>query len=170
MIYLAIGRCEDNYEHQHRRAHTLLSSVLEALGYVGVSVKKQEGSRPCVDEEGVDISVSHSGNAVAVAVLSPHEEHVEGCIVLPYNGRRIGIDIEKICEERDLEKSKRLAQRFLNAKISSNEEFYRLWTRNEAYGKMTGEGVLSKNDIPCEILTFTAEIENIKYSLSISIE
>lgn len=169
MIYLAFTGCENNKESQHEAAYTLLNSLLSELGYKDSEIKKAKNGRPYVDIPDTDISISHSGEAAAVAVISPIEIYTEIAVTLPYNGKSIGIDIEEI-KAGSLEKKQRIAERFLKKSISDEREFYRLWTRNEAYGKMTGEGVLNNKDSDSLLLTFTAEISDKEYSLSISIE
>ncbi|MBQ5746363.1 MAG: 4'-phosphopantetheinyl transferase superfamily protein [Clostridia bacterium] len=169
MIYLAIAKCENNRSSQHETAYSLLDSLLSELGYRDTEIKKAGSGRPYVEIEHTDISVSHSGEAAAVAVISPEEADVDFAVALPFDGVSIGIDIEEITEG-SIEKKKRIAERFLKTSIASEKEFYRLWTQNEAYGKMTGEGVLSKKDESAHILTFTLELSKKEYSLSISIK
>lgn len=169
MIYLAIAKCENSRDSQHEVAYSLLYTILESLGHKNAEIKKAESGRPFVEIEGTDISLSHSGEAVACAVISPIEADIDYSVALPYTGASIGIDIEEI-KEGSLEKKQRIAERFLKKSVSSETEFYRLWTQNEAYGKMTGEGVLTKNESVSDILTFTIELSEKQYSLSISLK
>ncbi len=169
MIYIAIGKCENNIESQHKAGRFLLSSILNSLGYDNAEIKKAETGRPYVDIIDTDISISHSGAVAIAAVISPLEIETNEIIALPYNGKHIGIDIEEI-KPGSIEKKQRIAERFLKSTITTEREFYRLWTQNEAYGKMTGEGVLCKKDDSFLLITFTVELCEKEYSLSISIK
>ena len=169
MIYLAIAKCENSRDSQHECAYSLLHSILDSLGHKDTAIKKAESGRPYVEIDKTDISLSHSGEAVSCAVISPIEADIDFCVALPYSGTSIGIDIEEI-QHGSLERKQRIAERFLKTSVSSETEFYRLWTQNEAYGKMTGEGVLTKKDSSKNLLTFTVELSEKQYSLSISIK
>ena len=75
------------------------------------------------------VSISHSGDMVAVCT----------------SDKPIGIDIEKIDRKRDLNK---IANRFYHGKElddfkanSTADLFYEIWTKKEAYSKISGEGV-----------------------------
>ena len=75
------------------------------------------------------VSISHSGNMVAVCKSE----------------NPIGIDIEKIDYKRDLNK---IAKRFYHGKElelflenPTAEMFFDIWTKKEAYSKISGEGV-----------------------------
>ncbi len=169
MIYIAIGKCENNIESQHKAGRSLLLSILEALGYKNTEIKKADSGRPYVEISDTDISISHSGEVAIAAVISPLEIETDEIIALPYLGKQIGIDIEEI-KPGSIEKKQRIAERFLKESITTEKEFYRLWTQNEAYGKMTGEGVLCKRDGSSLFITFTVELCEREYSLSISIK
>lgn len=79
--------------------------------------------------EGIFFSLSHSGDIVAIAV-----DNVE-----------VGMDVEQIAEESRL----KIAERFYHpnereAVRSADDHaraFTQIWTRKEAYLKMTGEGI-----------------------------
>ena len=169
MIYLAIAKCENNRGSQHEAAFSLLYSILESLGHKDAEIKKAESGRPFVEIDKTDISISHSGEVASCAVISPIEADIDFCVALPYTGTSIGIDIEEI-QKGSLERKQRISERFLKTSVSSETEFYRLWTQNEAYGKMTGEGVLTKKESDSNLLTFTVELSEKQYSLSISVK
>ena len=73
--------------------------------------------------------------------------HSNGCIAFVGYDRPIGLDVEKISEDRE---RMNIARRFFDVKEyeyilnseDSNKTFYEIWTRKEAYLKMTGEGLL----------------------------
>lgn len=82
---------------------------------------------------GLDFSVSHSGGRALVAVA---------------RHRRVGVDLERIEEAADWEP---IAARFFSARevaalralgeAERRGEFYRLWTRKEAWLKARGDGL-----------------------------
>lgn len=86
-----------------------------------------EKGKPYFKDSALSFSLSHSGDLVLCAIAD-HE---------------IGVDVQKVI---DLEWEK-LAKRFFSleeqdwlSSVDSKEEFFRLWCRKEAFGKMTGEG------------------------------
>ena len=76
-------------------------------------------------------------------------------------------------EEIDLampaEKIRKISRRFLGQEVCSHSDFFRLWTRGEAYGKFTGKGVADAKNIPstATLYSFEIDINNKKYSVSI---
>lgn len=90
-----------------------------------------QGKPGWIDASLPKFNISHSGDYVAIAV----------------GEKSIGIDIQKMRSKRKLD----LAERFFSEKETDllkslpedrqNEMFFRLWSRKEAYGKCTGEGV-----------------------------
>lgn len=78
--------------------------------------------------ENLFVSISHSNGRCAVCVSE----------------KEIGIDIEKIAD-RDFEKivrktfSEKEREYYFNSK--SPQTFYEIWTRKEAYSKISGEGI-----------------------------
>lgn len=171
MIYISFAECENNYKSQHNTAHDLLTSLLNDLGFSDPVIKKEECGRPFVDKDGVDISISHSNNLVAVGVATAKKADTDNAIIIPIEAKRIGIDIEYIDNNSDLKRKNKLANRFLSRSVSSIEEFYSLWTGNEAVGKMTGEGVLQNASVNCHVTTFTVKLESRsqEYSFSFAI-
>lgn len=109
----------------------LLSESVESLP---LSYRYGEKGKPYFWDLPLFFSISHSGNYVLCAV----------------DGREIGADIQRL-QPVDVGK---LAGRFFSEperllleRCGSDEErqglFFELWTRKEAYGKLTGEGVAS---------------------------
>lgn len=170
MIYISIAECVNNHKSQHDTARSLLTSLLLALGYEDAAISKAETGRPYVNFENTDISISHSKNLVAVCVASKKSVDADCTIALPFEAGKIGIDIEYINETINLEKKNRLAKRFFSKEASSIEDFFCIWTENEAVGKMTGEGVIQKESHDCDIISFTVVLDstNEEYSLSIA--
>ena len=91
--------------------------------------------KPFVDKEGIFFNISHSKGRVACAVSD-----------MP-----VGLDIEKVTEKNDTD-IKNFAKRYfvenevkqLEGANYSSLEFYKIWTRKEAYSKMLGSA-LSRN-------------------------
>ena len=94
-------------------------------------IKKSEGGKPYIDENGVFFNISHS-NGVIACVVSDNE---------------VGIDIELI-DSKQKNEFLTIAERFFTPSEidfvreaeNVNEAFYRVWTRKEAFAKL--------NDIP----------------------
>jgi 4'-phosphopantetheinyl transferase len=95
-----------------------------------------QAGKPCLKGEppaGVQFSISHAGDMVAVAVS---------------RGRRVGVDIETM---RDDISASDLSLRFFSGAEAAavrnsqgrakTELFFRIWTRKEALLKATGEGI-----------------------------
>lgn len=74
--------------------------------------------------------------------------HSEDYVICAVSEREVGADIQKMQEQVP----ERLANRFFSEKEKqllqdcSPDLFYRLWTRKEAYGKLTGEGITASID------------------------
>lgn len=110
-----------------------LEELLGALGEpIPLSYTYGAKGKPFFRDIPLFFNLSHSGDYVA-CVLSEHE---------------IGVDIQKqkpLNEERISNRFFHEREKELLAGFSDEAErlswFYRLWTRKEAYGKMTGEGI-----------------------------
>lgn len=110
-----------------------VSQVLKQLnGPLELKMYYRGNGKPYLQDDPVYFNLSHSGNYAVCAVSS----------------REVGVDIQEY-KQADME---RLARRFFSEeeqnalKACTNGEeqyklFYRLWTRKEAYGKLTGEGI-----------------------------
>ena len=170
MIYLSFKNCGSSLFEQRSATKELASDLLTSLGYPPSSLQKNGKGRPYLHSEDADVSVSHSGEICAAAVLT--ERYADGnfSLVVPSIGDQIGIDIEEVPSNGDINRYKRLARRFLNTDVDSTEGFFRQWTRKEAYGKMVGDGLFSESGIPCQFFTFTVETDNKRYILTISVK
>lgn len=100
-------------------------SVLSEMG--AQNVRYLENGKPVADN--CYVSVSHSGDTAVVCK----------------SDRPIGIDIEKIDTPREFQ---RLAERyFSSAELQyfndepTAQRFYEIWTKKEAYSKISGEGI-----------------------------
>lgn len=125
--------CETNQKGHLARA----CEELERLGAENISYLKN--GKPVADN--LFVSISHSNGRCAVCLSE----------------REVGIDIEKIAD-RDFEKivrktfSKKEREYYFNSK--SPQTFYEIWTRKEAYSKISGEGI---RDIMKATDTFSLE-------------
>lgn len=112
----------------------LLDLLLKKNGLfvTSANIKIGESGKPYLDGyPEVDFNITHSKGLVACA--------------LSIGEGRVGIDAEPIGRECPPERQKALAARFFSEdeqnRLSSGEmTFTELWTRREAYLKMTGEG------------------------------
>ena len=115
-----------------------VSQVLEQLNEtLDLKIYYGGNGKPYLQDYSVYFNLSHSGNYVICAV-SPRE---------------VGVDIQEY-KKVDME---RLARRFfseeeqtiLEGRMDGQEKrklFYQLWTRKEAYGKLTGKGIAAVID------------------------
>ncbi len=98
-------------------------------------------------------NLSHSGEYVA-------------CVL---SGQEIGVDIQFQTRQN----TESFAKRFFHPreqeilKQKSSDFFYRLWTRKEAYGKMTGEGInaVLKKDFSCLEAEWLQEVRMEEYDI-----
>ncbi len=107
-------------------------SIVSALALIDMGVENlsyQENGKPVADN--CFVSISHSKNMVAVCK----------------SDKPIGIDIEYIDSTRNLDK---IAKRVFKGKeIEAFENdhtaecFYEIWTKKEAYSKISGDGVVA---------------------------
>lgn len=172
MVAVAFSFCESTYAAQHETALRLRDALLNRFGLdpgAYVFAKTKEG-KPYAANAPFHFSISHSGALCCCAVssnahFSKKDVSKSPAIVLhpdPYVSAawvwennmllfpkitgNIGIDIEKVDFDADLHRLEKIAKRYLHntdAPLSA-DEFYRLWTRQEAYGKYTGEGFLAR--------------------------
>ncbi len=103
-------------------------AAAKALIDMGVqNLRYEENGKPLADN--CYVSISHSGNMVAVCISE----------------NPVGIDIEKIDDKRNFIKlSKRIFRGKELEAFNNNptaELFYEIWTQKEAYSKIDGQGV-----------------------------
>ena len=136
-------------------------------GGIRYNIIRDTNGKPYFEDSDLTFSLSHS-DSVAVAAICD-EKHTP-----------IGVDIEKISDQKNASK---LAERYFNSAEKSNfykserspNAFFEIWTKKEAYAKMTGDGIASIISNPHENPERTAQIisyefynNNDVYSLSIS--
>lgn len=114
-------------------------------------VRFLENGKPLI--KGYVISISHSKNAVFIA----YSKDVSN----------IGIDIEFIDENKNVEIFKNLSKEFLNV---DKKTFYNKWTEREAYIKTLNEKVFKIEDYHFKGITQNVKIDEDLYSTSICAE
>lgn len=124
-------------------------------------IKIAERGKPYV-ESGVFFSVSHSRNIAAIAV----------------DTKEIGLDVEQIVDVSRMKIADRFYHPSERAYVTAAEDplraFSEIWTRKEAYLKMTGEGIASDltafdtTSSPLQEQLFTSAVEG--YCLSVCSE
>ena len=111
-------------------------------------IKRTKHGKPYFDIPNGYISVSHSGDLVAVVIDSkPIGIDIE--IIKPFNQKLI----KRVCSERETE--------YISEKI---ERFFEIWTAKEAYLKIEGIG-LSKGIINIIVNPETKTVNNMKWTL-----
>ena len=120
-----------------------VSRVLDLLGQpLDLELYYSEKGKPYLKDYPFYFNLSHSGSYVVCA----------------FSGQEVGVDIQQYKRTNIV----RLAERFFSAEEKKalkachdqkelEQLFYQLWTRKEAYGKLTGEGIaaaLDRNVLP----------------------
>ena len=99
-----------------------------------IIIERTENGKPYLKNiSDIYFNISHSGNAVAVAI----------------SDNEIGIDIEKI-KTPNLKVAERFFTENEKKYINSDIDFFEIWTKKEAYFKQLGKGIsddFSKTDI-----------------------
>ena len=115
-----------------------------SLGNPKAKILRTAKGKPCL-ENGPFVSVSHTDNLIVVAVSESN----------------IGIDMEK--KDREIKKQKELTEKYLSQKekeyATTRERFLEIWTKKEAYGKFTGEGL---SDIGKDTFSHKGQYERIE--------
>ncbi len=170
MIYLIFQKSEGDLHEAGIAARNKLFSLFSidesdvAVGDMG---------KPYLKSGGASFSVSHSGDVALCALRTDAEMYgaTDEVTVIFENasGGEIGCDIEETDPLMPEEKMKRLSKRFLGGEVSDAAEFFRLWTRAEAYGKYTGHGLRDGKSIPdtATFYSFEVAIDAGKYYVSI---
>ena len=121
----------------------LLDLLLERVGIdaSALEVKPDQNGKPSfVGRDDLHFNISHT-NGFAVCALSAGEG-------------RVGVDAEPQKSAIPRERQVRIAERFFSENekkaLADGESFVSLWTKREAYLKMTGEGIAraARSDIP----------------------
>jgi 4'-phosphopantetheinyl transferase len=104
-----------------------IRSALDELGIDISDILRDPKGKPFIKDNPVYISVSHTGEYLAIAV----------------HDKPVGVDIQ---QETDADYQKISSRYFTpeeQAQVDQQgvEAFYKLWTQKEAYAKLTGEGI-----------------------------
>ena len=192
-LYAALSQKERERADQYRQkedrdrhicAEALLG-MLRAYKNGNISAEKEENAR--IGETCVKIlSFSHLETHPLPEIFltergKPHFadtepyfslSHSHGVIFVAVSDAPIGADVELIDEKK---RSVRLAERFFSDN-EKDEDFFTVWTRKEAYVKMTGEGICSLRSLDttaCDASFLTlpyTDSEGRKYSISLAIK
>ncbi len=142
-----------NNKNEHDEANKLLCSLVSHYHGSSAKILIGKNGRPYIENGTFDISLSHSKDAVAVAItVSSHfpDYSADGVILfkLDIDAKAVGIDIE--CKsERNERRCLSVAQGFFGeaefSKIRNSQDkvatFLKFWTKKEAALKLTGEGI-----------------------------
>lgn len=172
MIYIAYMATDTLRASQHEAGIMCRDSLFRAAG-IKTEFAKKEGGRPYALCGGADYSVTHSKHLAACALITDKEipkwdEKDINILTLPFSGTEIGLDAEFIDPDADTARLSRVYERFFATAVSSAEEFFNLWTRREAFGKLCGDGVLCKrSDSGCKYESFTVDLCSGSYRLCV---
>ena len=109
-------------------AGIVLAETLRDFGVTDTRLRIEESGRPLLESGELFFSLSHSGTmAVCAASQNP-----------------IGVDVEEVREIRAEPLMRFLheeEQEMIQAAEDRNFAFLKIWTRNESFGKRSGEGI-----------------------------
>ena len=171
MIYLLFEKADDG--DLKAAALRARNKLFELFSIDESDAAKTDLGKPYLKSGKAGFSISHSGELALCALRCDTEIYgIDDSVTVIFengSGVEIGCDIEEFDPNFSSEKAMRLSQRFLGEATDSPEEFYRLWTRGEAYGKYTGKGVADAKNIPSDatLYSFEIDINNKKYFVSI---
>ena len=116
-----------NYKSQSESAYTLLGLILSdhfELNINHLKMSENKYGKPNFTDTEVFFNISHCDDAIL-------------CSVSDYE---IGVDVEKIAKIKD-NILRKLFTEYERSQISSPEDFYKLWTLKESFGKFCGKGL-----------------------------
>lgn len=143
MIYIAFNKC-DKAPASQREAGVVARDRLFSLFGIKAEAKKAENGKPYIDDKRYHFSISHTVS-VAVCALRCKEENYdlpEDIFTIFEDGDgEIGIDIEAIPTDSDLERFNRIAKRYFKKSFDSSKDFIYHWTKSEALCKYHGSSL-----------------------------
>ena len=177
MIAVAFAPCGTDHASQHAAAVALRDRLIAAAGLdpdAYVHTKTEKG-KPYAMGAPFTYSLSHSGRlcccALSYAGDAPLLPLPDAIVRLFPGSGDVGVDIEYIDPEKDLPRLQKIAVRYLpgSPEITNAAAFYAAWTRLEACGKCTGDGIFapSRSD-DMRFDTFTVEHCGERYAVSIA--
>ena len=177
MIAVAFAPCGTIHASQHAAAIALRDRMIAAAGFdpdAYVHTKTETG-KPYAVGAPFTYSLSHSGGLCCCALCYAGDEKAlslpDVTVRMSPGSGDVGVDIEYIDPEKDLIRLQKIAKRYLpeSPEIMSAEAFYTAWTRLEACGKCTGDGIFAS--LPSDDMlfdTFTIEHCGSRYAVSIA--
>lgn len=152
----------ERYRSEKDKLRSLAAGLLIRQEIGECPITFGEHGKPYPADNSLYFSVSHSGNIVAVAT----------------DEREVGLDVEKLPKVERLKIVDRFyhhnEQAYVNGAEDRLRAFCRIWTRKEAYLKLTGEGigtdltVLDTTSPPLSDMLYTVDLEG--YCLSVCSE
>ena len=119
------------YRFEKDKLRSLVAGLLIQRYTGGAGLSYGEHDKPYVSAGSVYFSISHSGDIVAIAV----------------DRTEVGCDVEAVPSDDRLKIADRFyhenERAYVDSAVDKNTAFCRIWTRKEAYLKMTGEGISS---------------------------
>ncbi len=197
MVAVAFAFCENQYPAQHAAAVQLRDKLLCCFGLdpAFYTFSKTKEGKPYAVDAPFHFSISHSGILCCCAVSAdfPFSDEIEGApltlepctctsghpswtwtnglLLLPEVSGNVGVDIEMVDLDADLERLSKITKRYLQgaASPSNTADFYQSWTRREALGKFTGEGFFTKMAASdTRLFSFQLKLKEQTYFLSIA--
>ncbi len=197
MVAVAFSACENTYEAQHTAGVHLRDMLLHGFGIKPDDYRfsKTKEGKPYADGAPFCFSISHSRSLCCCAVSAdtsfkadaafhlPAGLHVcanmqtmlawqweNNTLLFPSISGEIGLDLEKVDFDADLSRLIKITKRYLhNAPTPADAaDFYKSWTRQEAYGQYTGQGFLAKPDPSVSLYSFRVIHQDNTYFLSLA--
>lgn len=172
MIYVAFEKCGRHRLSQHESGIAARDKLFSLFG-IEEEVQISESGKPYVEKDGVSFSVSHTDGLAACALRVKDENYdlPDEIFTVFENGEgEVGIDIEVIPPDADLQKYNRIAARFFGTEFASAEEFLARWTKTEAAAKADGKPLATvfKAGPQKEFFTGRLELDGKNYIFTIA--